>query len=246
MNLLAFSITCFFNITAAVASLYFLHLWLSDAGIDFFAGQIFAYPVLISVIFSLLTVLAVIAVLFYAPKFLPPIYMIGLIGATGCVFLGIRLILQPDTFFVGYAKKWHYYINTAKTGYIQERFGCCGYNRPREFSDDNCNISFTQPCLKRIISEYAQSIQIGGLQIILHGISFGLLLYFAIMAPCPSVILLPPVDQGTPIYMNPVDSPNEQMMLDQTQGQIYSVQQNQVPQMEEYLQMNQNSMVQNY
>ena len=196
----------------------FIHDWLSDTGIDFIAGRMFSYPLLISITFGFLTILAIIAVLFYAPKFLPPIYMISLMGATGCVFLGARMILQPDTFFVGYSKVWQYYLNTAKTGYVQERFGCCGYNRPREFANDNCTISITQPCLKKIIYEFSTSIQIGGVQIFLHGISFGLLLYFAIMAPCPSVLLLPPAaDQGV-LYVNQNNQP-------QNASQMYSVQQ---------------------
>ena len=219
MNLLAFSVTCFINSLIAMISMSFIHDWLSDTGIDFIAGRIFSYPLLIAITFGFLTILAIIAVLFYAPKLLPPIYIIGLLGATGCVFLGARMILQPDTFFVGYSKVWQYYLNTAKTGYVQERFGCCGYNRPREFANDNCSISITQPCLKKIIYEFSNSIQIGGVQIFLHGISFGLLLYFAIMAPCPSVLLLPPApDQGV-LYLNQQQNNNG--------GQIYNIQQQQ-------------------
>ena len=209
MNLLAFSLTCFVNIAIAIFSMSRIHDWLADTGIEFIVGRIFAFPALIALAFGILTVIAIFAVLFYAPKLLPPIYLISLAGATGCVFLGIRIIMQPNTFFVGYGNIWKFYLNTAKTGYVQERLGCCGYNRPREFDGDNCTISVTTPCMKRIIAEFSGAMQIGGLQILLHGLSFGVLLYYAIMAPCPSVLLLPPMDQGTPLLMNQGNQPQQ-------------------------------------
>ena len=233
MNLLAFSLTCFFNAVISLVSMLYIHKWLTDSGIDFLGGRMFSYPLLISLIFGFLIVLAVTAFLFPSPKLLIPIYLISIASAISCILIGTDFLLQPHMFFVGYRQIWEYYLNTAITNYVQNRLGCCGYNRPNEFANDNCTADIEQPCLKKIIAHFSTNIQIGGIQFLFHGISFGLLIYFARMAPCPTILIRPSSNQSA-------------LLVNQNQQQNGQIQQVQSPQNHTYASTPQSPLPQSY
>ena len=181
MNLLLITLTCFINIMASFWCTINIHKWLTDAGIDFVAGNLFSLFNLIGCSFFLVLVLTNIGSALFSFDIIN--YVNGFCAISGFVliFLGSLLILQPQTFFIGYSDVWAYYINTPRTKFVQNRLGCCGFNRINEFKDDTCNISeVSASCLKKIIMEFSPDIQVGGSLLFIHGLSFGLVIYFGI------------------------------------------------------------------
>lgn len=183
MLLFPLSVTCLINIWVSMYSVIRVHQWLADTGLNFIASQLLFIPAIIAFAFTLVLCFACFYIVWNDPKIMYVVYATGILGTIISIFFGAKLVLQPTVFFVGYTNVWAKYINTPRTFYVQERLRCCGYNRVKEFSADTCSASTSSPCLKRIIKDYASSIQIGGIGLFAHGISFGMAIFFAIINP---------------------------------------------------------------
>ena len=85
--------------------------------------------------------------------------------------------MDPEGYIGTMFDKWEASINTTELHTIENRFGCCGFNRFLQFEGDECNWSII-PCQQTIATKISEPTKSIGRTIMFHSIIHALISVF--------------------------------------------------------------------
>jgi len=170
MKVRALTFLCLINEIISLYLAYNIHSWLSSTGLFFVAEYLLIYPLVVVFLFFSMKSLSVIYYVYRGSFSKILFYVLSSLSSIFLLFFGTQMAIQPMATFERFWDKWKSNINSPQVEFIQNTLKCCGFNHVKEFQNDQCFVSTTSPCLKKISKMYTSNIQIGGLTFFLHGI----------------------------------------------------------------------------